>query len=125
MVAYLDPLVPSVESRIYPMGLRPQEDALPGITYRLVSGPTSHYSHGGPSDHEVSFQLDCWADDADDAMDTDTELRTALDGFRGWWDDYRIGSTFLSIVVDDYEPATGLFRRLRQVDIHYREPEGS
>ena len=115
----------SVGERIYPMGVRPQEGELPAVTYQLVSGPTSHYSHGGASDHEVSYQLDCWADDADDAMDLDAEVRTALDGFRGYWGSYRIGSAFLSVVLDDYEPRTGLYRRLRQVDVHYQEPAGS
>lgn len=111
--------------RIYPMGKRPQEGELPALTYQLVSGPTSHYSHRGVSDHEVSYQLDCWADDADVAMDTDTEVRDAFDGFRGWWGSYRIGSCFLSIALDDHEPKTGLYRRLRQVDIHYSQPDGS
>ena len=115
----------SVGQSIYPFGLRPQEGPLPALTYTLVAGPTSHYSHGGASDHEVSYQFDCWAGDADEAMDLDTELREALDGFRGFWGAYRIGSVFLSLVLDDYEPKSGTFRRLRQADIHYGEPPGS
>jgi hypothetical protein len=124
MRGYLVPFL-SVGDRIYPMGKRPQEAELPAVTYQLVGGPTSHYSHGGVSDYEVSYQFDCWAADADDAMDLDLELRDALDGFRGDWDGYTIGSVFLSSVVDDYEPRTGVYRRLRQVDVHYREPDGS
>lgn len=124
MFAYLSERL-SVGERIYPMGKRPQEAPLPSVTYQLVSGPTSHYAHAGPSDHEVSYQFDCWADDADDAMDLDAELRAALDGFRGDWGGYRIGSCFLNVVMDDYEEATMLFRRLRQADIHYGDPEGS
>lgn len=124
MYGYLDPLL-SVEGRIFPMGKRPQESEVPAVSYALVSGPTSHYSHGGATDHEVSYQFDCWAGDADDAMDLDRELLEALDGFRGDWDDYRIGSVFLSIVLDDYDETTGLFRRLRQAEIHYADPIGS
>lgn len=115
----------SVGSRVYPMGKRPQEGELPALTYMLVSGPTSHYSHGGAADHQVSYQLDCWADDADDAMDLDSEVRDLLDGYRGTWGSIRIGSCFLSVVFDDYEPKTGLYRRMRQVDVHYSEPTGS
>ena len=115
----------SVGSRIYPMGKRPQGAALPCVTYALVAGPTSHYSHGGASDHAVSFQFDCWAEEADDAMDLAEELRETLDGFRGDWGSYRIGSVFLTLVLDDYEPQTRIFRRMRQADIHYSGPSGS
>lgn len=110
---------------IFPMGKRPQDTELPAVTYALVSGPTSHYSHGGVSDHAIAYQLDCWAADADDAIDLDLELRRALDGYRGDWSGYRIGSVFLSLVLDDYEPDTKVFRRLRQAAIHYTEPDGS
>jgi hypothetical protein len=115
----------SVGDRVYPMGRRPQEAVLPLVTYTLVAGPGSHYSHGGVSDHAVSYQFDCWAEDADDAMDLDAELRDALDGFRGSWGLYRIGSVFLTVVTDDYEAEAQVYRRLRQADIHYSEPEGS
>jgi hypothetical protein len=115
----------SVGERVYPMGKRPQEGELPALTYQLVAGPTSHYSHGGVSDHVVSYQLDCWADDPDDAMDLADELRVILDGFRGSWGEYRIGSSFLSVVLDDFESAAGLYRRMRQVELHYSEPNGS
>jgi hypothetical protein len=115
----------SVGERIYPMGKRPQATQLPALSFALVSGPTSHYSHAGATDHEVSYQFDCWADDADDAMDLAQELAEALDGFRGSWDDYRIGSVFLSVVLDDHEPDTGLYRRLRQAEVHYADPIGS
>jgi len=115
----------SIGDRIYPMGKRPQEGELPALTYSLVSGPTSHYSHSGPSDHMVSYQFDCWAEDADDAMDLATELQDALDGYRGTWGDYRIGSVFLSVVLDDYETRTRLYRRLRQAEVHYSDPVGS
>lgn len=124
MFDYLSGIL-SVGDRIYPMGKREQGGDLPAMTYALVSGPTSHYSHGGASDHEVSYQFDCWADDADDAMDLAAELQDALDGFRGDWGEYRIGSVFLSVVLDAYEPDTGLYRRLRQADIHYADPIGS
>lgn len=115
----------SVANRIYPMGKLPQEATLPAVTYQLVGGPTSHYSHGGVSDYEVSVQFDCWATDADSAIDLADELQAALDGYSGWWGSLRIGSVFLSIVLDDYEPDQGLYRRLRQADIHYSEPSGS
>lgn len=124
MRAYLIPLL-SVGERIYPMGKRPQEGQLPGLTYALVAGPTSHYSHGGVSDRMVSYQLDCWAEDADGAMDLDAEVVAALDGHRGDWSGYRIGSCFLSLVLDDYEPKPGLYRRMRQVEVHYQDPAGS
>ena len=102
-----------------------QELGLPGLTYALVGGPTSHYSHNGVSDYAVSYQLDCWAKDGDAAMDLAAEVQAALDGYRGTWGQYTIGSVFLGTVLDDYEPDTGLYRRLRQVDIHYSEQAGS
>lgn len=125
MFSYLSGEMPSVDSRIYPMGKRPQGGELPAVTYQLVSGPTSHYSHAGVSDYEASYQFDCWADDADEAMDVAAELQTALDGYRGAWGSILIGSVFLDIVLDDYEPDTGLYRRLRQASIHYSTPLGS
>lgn len=113
-----------VSTRIHPFGKRPQREALPSITYQIVSGPVDHYAHGGVSDHEVSFQFDCWADDADVAMAVAQEIRTALGGYRGTWGDHVVGSVFLSLVLDDYEAKTGLYRRLVQADIHYGTPAG-
>lgn len=121
---YLSGLL-SVGDRVYPMGKRPQEAVLPLVTYSLVAGPGSHYSHGGISDSAVSFQFDCWAEDADDAMTLCAELREALDGFRGYWGLYRIGSVFLTVAMDDYEAEAQVYRRLIQADIHYSEPQGS
>lgn len=110
---------------VYPMGRRPQGSELPAVTYQVVAGPGSHYSHGGVSDHEVSVQLDCWASDADDAIALADELREALDGFRGSWDEIRVGSVFSSVVMDDYEPTTRIHRRMRQYEIHYSVQDGS
>ncbi len=124
LFAYLSASL-SCGSRVYPMGKRPEDGLLPAVTYKLVAGPTSHYSQDGPSDHEVAYQVDSWALDPDDAADLAAEVQTLLDGFRGYWDDYRVGSAFLSIVLDDHEPDTGLYRRMRQVAVHYSQPEGS
>jgi hypothetical protein len=115
----------SVGERIYPMGKRPQEGELPAVTYALVAGPVSHYSHAGATDREVSYQFDCWAADADEAMDLASELLEVIDGFRGDWGEYRIGSCFVSIALDDHEPDFGLYRRMWQVAIHYADPVGS
>lgn len=113
-----------VSTRIHPFGKRLQRGDLPALTYQVVSGPTTHYSHDGASDYEVSLQFDCWADDADSAIAVATELQTALDGHRGQWGTHRIGSVFLTTVLDAYEADTGLYRRLRQADIHYSTPAG-
>lgn len=113
-----------VGTRVTPFGKRLQAAALPAITYQLVAGPTTHYSHDGASDYEVSFQFDCWADDADVAIAVAAELQTALDGYRGTWGSHAVGSVFLTSVLDDYEADTGLYRRLRQADIHYSTPAG-
>jgi hypothetical protein len=124
MFAYLSAGL-SIGSRIYPMGLRPEDGELPCLTYALVAGPTTHYAQSGPSDHQVSYQLDCWADDPDLAMDLAEEVLDLLDGFRGTWEEFRVGSTFLSVTLDDYEPETHMFRRMRQVEVHYSQPNGS
>lgn len=113
-----------VDDRVTPFGKRLQREAVPAITYQLVGGPPTHYSHNGASDYEVSFQFDCWTDDADEAIALASELQTALDGYRGTWGVYRIGSVFLTTVLDDYEAPTGLYRRLLQADIHYSTPAG-
>lgn len=115
----------SVGSRVFPMGKRPQQSTLESVTYQLVAGPGSHYSHGGVSDHLVSYQLDCWADSEDGAVDLDLELVAALDGFSGYWGSYRIGSCFMQAVYDAPEPKVGLYRRTRQIEVHYQDPVGS
>ena len=124
MVSYLRTAVPSVGQRIHPFGKRPQREARPDLTYQIVSGPGDHYAHGGVSDHEVSIQFDCWTDDADTALAVAEELWTALSGYRGTWGDHRVGSVFITLVLDDHEPQTGLYRRLLQADIHYGTPSG-
>jgi hypothetical protein len=114
----------SVGDRISPMGKRPQNGELPWLTY-LELTPETHYAHSGVSDHVVSLQLDCWADDADDATELARELMQLLDGYRGIWGTIRVGSVFLTGGFDDPEPDAGLYRRMRQVDVHYSELAGS
>ena len=124
MRTYLLAQTTLVDARIHPFGKRLQRESLPAITYQIVSGPGDHYSHNGISDHEVSIQFDCWAEDAGGAMAVAAEIRTALGGYRGTWGDHVVGSVFVNLVLDDYEPATGLYRRLIQADIHYGTPTG-
>lgn len=115
----------SCGDRVYPMGRRPQRGELPAVTFQVVTGPTTHYSHGGPSDHIVSYQFDCWAEEPDDAIGLATELQALLDGARGDWSGYTIGSSFLSLVLDDFDTDARIYRRMRQAELHYTEPLGS
>ena len=72
--------------RIYPK-IRPAKAALPAITYQRITTERVR-SHTGPSGLAYPrFQINAWAATWDAANALAVEIRTALDGSIGTWDD--------------------------------------
>lgn len=71
-----------VSARIYP-GEAPQNVADPFVTYQRISGPRVR-SIGGPSGHGLPrFQFDAYSRSFATAVSVATQIRKALDGFKG------------------------------------------
>ena len=69
-------------ARIYPLQL-PQDVTQPSIVYQRVSGQGSHHMQGPSSLTRPRLQIDCWADNPDDAAALADLVKVRLDGFRG------------------------------------------
>jgi hypothetical protein len=126
------PDVLSVGERVYPMSL-PQGAELPAVTWQLVSDDPL-VSHDWAQDHPLydarryeqsRIQFSTWAGSFDDAEELAEELRTAITGYRGLWGDVQIESVLPVLSLDDYEPETGLFRRIGDYVIGWIDEAGS
>lgn len=102
-----------VDARVRPGRLHPADD-FPAIVHHRISGPRQ-YSQDGDSGLEAPrFQLDCWARDPDTADAVAEAVIADLSGRPA------AGIRFTTIHgdLDDYEPDTGLFRRIVDVMPH-------
>lgn len=109
----------SVGERVYPLTL-PQGVTLPALTYQLVSetpSPThqwqqEHPLYDGRRYEEARVQFNAYGQTFDEAEAVANELKAAITGYRGLWGDVQIESVLPALALDDYEPGTGLWRRI-------------
>jgi hypothetical protein len=100
-----------VGDKVFPLRARPGV-AAPYIVYSRVSGQRVR-SLAGPSGlARPRFQFDCYGGTYAELRDVATQLRLALDGFRGTVAGVRIGGASLQNEIDafDFEPDPDLFR---------------
>lgn len=71
-----------VADRIYPLRA-PQNAEAPFITYRRISGPRLRSIGGASGQANPRFQIDVFAASYASSKDAGTEVRLALDNFRG------------------------------------------
>lgn len=103
--------------RIYPI-LRPQDAALPAVTYSHVFGRPSNSLDGYTSGlQRFLMQIDCWAKSYSDVIALAQAVRDRMN---------TSAATFSTVIteyplIDDYESDTKLFRRSLSVACWYRE----
>lgn len=99
-----------VALRIFPV-IAPQGTLRPYMTYQRITAKRVR-SLGGPSGlANPRFQIDCWAEDYDGALDLGEKVRAAMDGFTGVMGTVTVGAVLLDSDRDDHEIETELFRR--------------
>ena len=101
-----------VDSRVYAMQL-PEIPDFPAIVYQRISGPRAGVLW------RPRYQLSCWARSYKDAEALAEQVTAALHGFHG-----DIDGTHGVIYVDengldDYEPDTGLYRRIVHIYLYH------
>lgn len=108
-----------VGSRVYP-GNPPQNPGTPFITYELVGAPQES-AMGADTDSRPSFQITAWAPTKKVARDVATEVKNALQRFRGGVSTgsgtFTIKSSFVQTELDRFDDETEL--EGRQVDIQF------
>jgi hypothetical protein len=98
-----------IGSRYYPIRL-PERVTYPAVQYQRISGPRVR-SHTGPSSlAHPRFQLTVWATSYASAKAVATQLRIALDGFKGTLSGIRVDEIRLESDRDDYDEGTNLYR---------------
>jgi hypothetical protein len=117
----------SVGDRVYPLSL-PQGTELPAVTYQLISDServTNSTQHDHPTfDGEPlsrqRVQFNSYGRTYDEAEALDAELRSVAVGYRGLWGAVYVGSVLPMLALDDYEPSTNLYRRIRDLTVNFR-----
>lgn len=109
-----------VANRAYPI-TAPQNPTYPYYTFQRVSTPMRIGSHSGDQRTEqVRYQFTV---NAKTAMNADTivaALKTAFLGYRGLMGDVYVNGVTLANDLDDYDPTTGIYRRLVDMMLWYR-----
>jgi hypothetical protein len=106
-----------VGERVYPI-VRPQDSALPAITYSHVFGRPSNSLDGYTGGlQRFLMQIDCWAKSYEQVAALARAVRDRMN---------TAAATFSTVIteyplLDDYEPETKLYRRSLSVACWYRE----
>ena len=115
----------SVGDRIHP-GRLPQDVTLPALVYQLIPSTGPLYTHDGDANTDiVRVQLSCWGGTYDEALALLAELRAAVSGYSGAWDDVVVGHCLLEGWRDDVDEKTGAHRRLVDAVIQYQQEAAS
>ena len=107
-----------VGNRIYPL-VRPQNAALPAITYQRISAPRTA-SHSGDSGlTNPRYQFNCWASTYREARQIAERLVTVFHGQRGMMPGIQAG--FVDNDLDDYTSDVREYRAIVDVLLWYQE----
>lgn len=115
---HLQHLCYAFDTAVYPHFL-PEDRSLPAVTYR-ISSSRPEYSADGPSNHGVTFQVDCWSQVYLDLKKLRDEVKDLLDGYTGELGEHYAHLVQIENEVDTYEPETKLFRVSIFFNVFYR-----
>lgn len=131
MYEYLSDVM-SVGERIFPLTL-PVEAEMPAITWQQVSEDPL-LTHDDAQNHPLNterrneiwrIQFSLWAHTYDETEALLAELKTAIKGFRGTWGSVPIEAVIPLVSLDDYEPGTGLYRKIADYSVEWKYEGGS
>lgn len=110
LVAYLKTvsavtnLVGTSPARIRPFE-RLQGEALPAITYFMVTGRVDGTWSGHPALTRSRIQIDCWSDNHATSLSLLAAIRAATDGFTGTFASTLVKGTRIAEIREDFEHA--------------------
>lgn len=107
--------------RVTPM--RHRQDAIyPLVSYLRVSAPRAHYTHdtvpGDPTLASIRLQYSLWTKSYTDMLTLQNQVKNAFSGYRN--EAENIQGCMLAYELDDWEEATGLFKKIIDVQVAYR-----
>ena len=109
-----------VASRVYPLHL-PQRPTLPAVTYQRIDGPREHAMGADPGLAHPRIQVDSWAASYASAKAVATQVRGALQRWRGTAAGVEVLAIYLESDQDDYEPETKQWRVRQDWTVWHRE----
>jgi hypothetical protein len=92
--------------RAYAHAAAPQQPVKPYVTWTVVGGDPQNNLSDLPDSDRVAFQVDVWHTDGAGVDPLATAVRDALEPY----------AHMTSILIDEREPATNLFRMAMQFD---------
>ncbi len=95
---------------------------MPALTLQQISARRL-ITHSGmsPTRPGTRYQVDCWAKTPDEAESLSEAVGDAVGAFRGMWGTVPIGASLLDDERDDFDVSSGLYRRIVEILITYRE----
>lgn len=108
-----------VGTRIFPDYFS-EAQALPAIAYSLEADRSVHTQQGASGLRHATYRLDAWATSLSSIMAIARELRTAMDGYKGLWDDVTIRACFLDSLGRSRDPDTEAYNVSLRFDVWYQ-----
>ena|SRR4026207_1493356 len=109
-----------VADRVFPLVL-PQGQTQPSIVYSRISGIGDHTTSGPSGLARPRFQIDAYAQSADDADALALMIKSALDGFAGLMGTITVQGVFYETERDDFYPEINMHRASRDYFIFFEE----
>ncbi len=109
-----------VARRIFP-DYFPQSEQLPAIAYTLEDDSSQQTLQGPSGMREAIYQINIWADTRREVMAVALEVRSALDGYRGAFNDITISGVFLDSLSRERDSDTGAYCVSMRFTIHYHD----
>lgn len=85
--------------RIFPQ-IAPQNTPVPYITVQRIAVGNDYHLLGPTDTHDTGIQVDCWALTARQGQGIATQVRHALEGLVGPWDDLEIDGVYITSEID-------------------------
>ena len=104
LVTFLEAFSPAIAGgRIHPLVL-PQNTTLPAVTYQRISGPRVRSLSGPGGKARARIQIDVWDSTYLSAKDVATQIRQALDGYKGLMGTVQVDNVSLATDWDRNDP---------------------
>ena len=105
-------------TRIYPLRMPQQSPIFPLVVYQRISGPRIYVQEGDSQLIEPRIQWNCWARSYDGMVVLSGQVKAAFSGWKADVDG--IQHSFITFELDEWEEATGLFRKMVDSQVGYR-----
>lgn len=116
----VDDLEDLVEDRIKPLKLDPNSE-IPAIVIYPISSPPILRMEGASKEFRTRLQFDIWAKTLSDAKAVSSEVRLALDGYKGTMGSVRVDSVVFLDESGDLDPENDNVRIIQEYEFYHGE----